>query len=51
MNQGEINRRFARAGWQLDSGFCKHLIIGCIGSLSILAYRSPWEPKEEEPEF
>ena len=52
MNQEEINRGFARAGWELDSGFYKHLIIGCTDSLSILAYRPSWESQEEEgPHF
>ncbi len=51
MNQEEINREFASAGWELDSGFYKHLIIGCTDSLSILAYRPSWESEEEEPQF
>ena len=53
MNKEEINRSFASAGWELDGGFYKHLIIGCADSLSILAYRSSWESQEEEdlPQF
>ena len=50
MNQEEINREFASAGWELDGGFYKHLIIGCTDSLSILAYRPSWE-SEEDPQF
>jgi hypothetical protein len=53
MNQEEITRKFSNAGWELDSGFYKHLIIGYTDSLSILAYRSAWESQDEEedPEF
>lgn len=52
MNQEEINRGFASAGWELDGGFYKHLIIGYTDSLSILAYPSSWESEEEdEPQF
>ena len=52
MNQEEINREFTSAGWELDGGFYKHLIIGCTDSLSILAYRPSWESQEEEgPHF
>jgi hypothetical protein len=51
MNQEAINRGFASAGWKLDSGFYKHLIIGYTDSLSILAYRSAWESEGEDPEF
>jgi hypothetical protein len=50
MNQEEITREFSNAGWELDSGFYKHLIIGYTDSLSILAYRSAWESQDEEKE-
>jgi hypothetical protein len=50
VNQEEIQQEFARAGWELDDGFYKHLIIGYTNSLSILAYRPAWET-EEDPEF
>ena len=50
MKRQEIQRAFASAGWELDDGFYKHLIIGYTDSLSILAYRPAWET-EEESEF
>jgi hypothetical protein len=50
VNQEEIQQEFASAGWELDDGFYKHLIIGYTDSLSILAYRPAWET-EEDPEF
>ena len=51
MTQEDINWGFASAGWELDGGFYKHLIIGYTDSLSILAYPSSWESEEEEPLF
>src|SRR3954451_3374462 len=50
MNQEEITRKFSNAGWELDSGFYKHLIIGYTDCLSILAYPSAWESQDEEEE-
>jgi hypothetical protein len=50
VNQEKIQQEFASAGWELDDGFYKHIIIGCTDSLSILAYRPAWET-EEDPEF
>lgn len=49
MNQEEIRQAFADAGWQLDDGFYKHLIIGYKEDLSILAYRPAWQT--DAPEF
>jgi hypothetical protein len=49
MNQVGIRQGFVDAGWQLDDGFYKHLIIGYTEDLSILAYRPAWEA--DTPEF
>ena len=49
MNQEEIKQAFSRAGWELDSSFYNHLIIGYTEDLSILAYRDEWET--DSPHF
>jgi len=49
MNQEEVERGFAGAGWELDDSFYKHLIIGFVDDLSIIAYRQTWET--EAPKF
>jgi len=49
MKQEEVEQGFARAGWELDGSFYKHLIIGYTDDLSIIAYRQTWET--EDPEF
>jgi hypothetical protein len=49
MNQEEVERGFAGAGWELDGSFYKHLIIGFVDDLSIIAYRQTW--KTEDPKF
>ena len=43
MNQEEVEQSFADAGWELDGSFYKHLIIGYVDDLSIIAYRQTWE--------
>ena len=50
MNQEEIERGFANAGWELDGSFYKHLVIGCTDGLSILAYFGT-RGTQEGPEF
>jgi hypothetical protein len=42
MNQEEVERGFAGAGWELDGSFYKHLIIGFVDDLSIIVYRQTW---------
>ena len=49
MNQEEVEQGFASAGWELDGSFYKHLIIGYLEDLSIIAYRQTWET--EDPKF
>jgi hypothetical protein len=49
MNHEEVERGFAGAGWELDGSFYKHLIIGFVDDLSIIAYRQSWEI--EPPKF
>ena len=49
MNQEEVEQGFADAGWDLDGSFYKHLIIGFVDDLSIIAYRQTWET--EDPKF
>lgn len=49
MNHEEVEDRFASAGWELDGSFYKHLIIGFMDDLSIIAYRQTWE--SEDPKF
>ena len=49
MNQEEVEQGFASAGWELDGSFYKHLIIGYVEDLSIIAYRHPWET--QDPKF
>jgi hypothetical protein len=49
VNQEEIEQKFASAGWELDGGFYKHLVIGYTDELSILAYRDAWET--DTPQF
>jgi hypothetical protein len=36
-------------GWELDGSFYKHLIIGYVDDLSIIAYRQTWET--DDPKF
>ena len=44
MTREEIEQAFLDAGWQLDGGFAKHLIIGYDNDrLSILAHNRAWE--------
>jgi hypothetical protein len=44
MSTEEIQQGFVKAGWELDDGFSKHLIIGISGdNLSVLFYREMWE--------
>jgi hypothetical protein len=38
MDEAEIQKRFLRAGWELDGSFSEHLTIGYTEDLSILAY-------------
>src|SRR3712207_8283599 len=47
MNQEQVERGFADAGWELDGSFYKHLIVGCANDLSIIAYRQTWQRSEE----
>jgi hypothetical protein len=49
MEDEEVERGFASAGWELDGSFYKHLIIGYKDELSIIAYRQTWEA--EDPRF
>ena len=49
MNQQEVERGFATAGWELDGSFYKHLIIGFVEDLSIIAYHQTWE--SQNPKF
>ena len=49
MNQEQVERGFTEAGWELDGSFYKHLIIGFVDDLSIIAYRQTWET--EDPKF
>ena len=43
MDRQEIEQSFTRAGWDLDSSFGEHLIIGYSGdSTSLLAHREVW---------
>ena len=49
MNQEEVEQGFADAGWDLDGSFYKHLIIGYVDDLSIIAYRQTWET--DDPKF
>ena len=49
MKEEEVEQGFASAGWELDGSFYKHLIIGFIDNLSIIAYRQTWE--SEDPKF
>ena len=49
MNQEEVEYGFAGAGWKLDGSFYKHLIIGYVDDLSIIAYRQTWET--QDPKF
>jgi hypothetical protein len=49
MNQEQVERGFADAGWELDGSFYKHLIIGFVDDLSIIPYRQTWET--EDPKF
>jgi hypothetical protein len=49
MNHEEVEDGFASAGWELDGSFYKHLIIGFMDDLSIIAYRQTWE--SEDPKF
>ena len=49
MNQEEVEQGFADAGWELDGSFYKHLIIGYVDDLSIIAYRQTW--KTDDPKF
>jgi hypothetical protein len=49
MNQERVERGFADAGWELEGSFYKHLIIGFIDDLSILAYCQTWEA--DDPKF
>jgi hypothetical protein len=51
MTREEIQRGFARAGWELDGSFYNHLIIGYTEELSVLAYRPAWEAEEDNLEF
>jgi len=49
MDEQQIQREFARAGWELDGSFSEHLTIGYTEDLSIIAYRQDWETGD--PEF
>lgn len=49
MNQAAVEQRFDSAGWELDGSFYKHLIIGYVDDLSIIAYLQTWET--EDPKF
>jgi len=50
--QEVIEQRFASAGWEIDSGFSRHLVIGCSSdTLSILAHREAFESGDENPLF
>jgi hypothetical protein len=49
MNQEEVEQGFASAGWELDGSFYKHLIIGYVENLSIIAYRQTCET--QDPKF
>ena len=49
MEQEQVERGFAEAGWELDGSFYKYLIIGFVDDLSIIAYRKTWETKD--PKF
>jgi len=43
VERGEIEQRFVEAGWDLDSSFEDHLLIGHDGyRLSLLAHREFW---------
>ena len=46
MDEEEIQRRFARAEWELDGSFHEPLTIGYTEDSSILAYRQAWETKD-----
>jgi len=44
MTKEEIEQAFVDAGWQLDSGFAEHLVVGLDNDrLSILAHGWAWE--------
>jgi hypothetical protein len=49
MNQEEVEQAFAGSGWELDGSFYKHLIIGFVDDLFIIAYRQTWET--DDPKF
>ncbi len=49
MKQEEVEQSFGSAGWELDGSFYKHLIIGYVDDLSIIAYRQTWETTD--PQF
>ena len=49
MNREEIEQRFVGAGWEVPESSSPHLLAGCAGELSILAYRSLTET--EDPVF
>ena len=46
MNQEDVEQGFADAGWELDGSFYKHLIIGYVDDLSIIAYRQTWDTED-----
>ncbi len=46
----EIKQGLAEAGWEIDDGFSRHLVIGYSGdNLSILFYPEMW--RVEDPMF
>ena len=49
MGVDEPGRGRTGAGWELDGSFYKHLIIGYVDNLSIIAYRQTWET--DNPKF
>ena len=43
MDRDEIEQRFASAGWSIDGGFAKYLIIGYFGDeMSLLSHPQTW---------
>jgi hypothetical protein len=51
MNQEEVEQGFASAGWELDGSIYKHLIIGYVENLSIIAYRQTWETQDPSSSY
>ena len=49
MNREEVERSFVGAGWEVPESSSPHLLAGCAGALSILAYRALAET--EDPVF